>query len=1272
MHENTAVLRAEWVGIDTWGEEQKKKLLETRSLALLSVAADKELIDTNVSRIASVRQSDPDYAIRDVDRNFIKSYPKVRKRELDFLVMNPLQRLLARVSDRLAPPYTSAELAHSQHRNTRQYSENMEKLLMRRADEDEVSHFYEKFCIFVIDLAVYEKKKAKLEKSLQEKGVLEGQNPLLQAGLQLEYRNRLAGSLQAFFKPSLDGSHTGLKNLTEHWEAFRNLPQIKSYIPEWSTAQFDSAYLEAFVNLTLETTNYRPSGNSWQMDQCFENGKLHLLKTADAAAYGIASIQPYGAEEYLLGLPDEELTKLASSPNPGFRNLARGIRNNPQYFQQEVLKPSVSRVLSLWYQEFKDHLPYFIEEALRGGSPPNGFERNEWLQLRQKVNLLVKKYRVTKNEIFACNMDSYESNPSGIEASRNIALACYYLIENGHGSTIALASKSLLPEVLNESADFSHIIPEMNNRTGYDILVSTFIKRTNPQERHDIAELWGRGRDWQSHFPVVINSKTFSDDLVRFISVMGAWVDGEINFESLIEADQVVISKQNIEGYFAFLHQPPPEWNFPSIMAALRSGLCLEKMYSGDSLIERLKKLEQLAPVFFRIAKGSEDTDWARYALGTMLSPKNGELFATQIEATLAKVENKKNVAAVFTSSEFWNWADSQPQRLPQLLSTLELIADTAYEANLAITIFKFLMWKIGDTPLTSELFSSYITLFKGWPENEVTAFLEGLTKSGLISLTNPDQITQVDSYLRTFGTVYLVELYKAHSQLMAGGAPTENLIAIGVISSGKEGLKQLEEFYKRLTIGYIQSGDIKLVVSNMQNPLVFDIFAHLTRFNISQWARVGLQLDKIVQQHQETVKKRPDVTRIPEYYQPAHLMVEPIRQKADFEVTQDAKDKYLSYFSDLEWALSIKIEKWDEAINAIKSELIDLTADMSNGITKSKAPEKIKTEQTQALVGKDGHSGLLDTLGTCDSLEDLVLTIVNFADENGFAKKALLSSQQFRRLMVLKAVQINSTYAQSVHDQRPTTVSSLTTDHLDSLSGFLRAGVLDEAVRTTRIGLSKSLSFIQEKVFGTQIFAEEILRSQVKTDDLEEIGVYPSRDLRLELSGYSGDACWTRKSDIVANNPDMVGLTYVRRVNEVATIIGTCLVIEGILKNGDEAVIIRGINPRENYIRKLSAQGFFEQQVDVIEKWLKQKADLEAKKPGIWRLRGKRNKKIHIVAPPGESGALTNRPSLSEYVETTYGSRQVVAFAKSVNFNGYDITSSCRVIRTIEVGKAT
>ncbi|NUS45525.1 MAG: hypothetical protein HOQ24_17770 [Mycobacteriaceae bacterium] len=188
------------------------------------------------------------------------------------------------------------------------------------------------------------------------------------------------------------------------------------------------------------------------------------------------------------------------------------------------------------------------------------------------------------------------------------------------------------------------------------------------------------------------------------------------------------------------------------------------------------------------------------------------------------------------------------------------------------------------------------------------------------------------------------------------------------------------------------------------------------------------------------------------------------------------------------------------------------------------------------------------------------------------------------------------------------------------------------------------------QRLTSTRALEEAILRTQgvgVSSDTIP-LQFVPTRGPLLELSGHIASACWAGKYSSVAEEmPNMTGVMMVRHPEDPArtALVGAGLLIETTNPAGDKILLIRGLNPLENYINHVSIDDFYQQ----FTGWAK----------GIAEARGA---KLAIVIDGHSGGAATNRPALFGYLKTLKLTPVRVNGADT-EFNRYNVTQDAYLV---------
>jgi hypothetical protein len=143
-------------------------------------------------------------------------------------------------------------------------------------------------------------------------------------------------------------------------------------------------------------------------------------------------------------------------------------------------------------------------------------------------------------------------------------------------------------------------------------------------------------------------------------------------------------------------------------------------------------------------------------------------------------------------------------------------------------------------------------------------------------------------------------------------------------------------------------------------------------------------------------------------------------------------------------------------------------------------------------------------------------------------------------------------------------------------------------------------------------------------------------------MSGHVADACWAGKYDsIAAEYPNITTLTFVRDPGKpTERIVGSSLYIKTTnTQTGEPTIVLRGINPIENYINKVKVDDFWSSYLSYVRQITPESTPI-------------------AVVIDGKSGAGTsNRPVISDFLTATVKPTTdgvPLELAEDSTFNGY------------------
>jgi hypothetical protein len=339
------------------------------------------------------------------------------------------------------------------------------------------------------------------------------------------------------------------------------------------------------------------------------------------------------------------------------------------------------------------------------------------------------------------------------------------------------------------------------------------------------------------------------------------------------------------------------------------------------------------------------------------------------------------------------------------------------------------------------------------------------------------------------------------------------------------------------------------------------------------------------------------------------------------------------------------------------RAELVSGLAARSSELRAALSPE----EQARDSQGRRAKARLLEadrvdalqrSCAGSESPEALTLALLDFE-----RKDDALTTKHIRRLVLSKALS-QITLPQEV--QAALDSAQVSTNSVAALAEFfgdtIRNQILPQLFQSgLNTGDNKPLERRALQVFGVQALLDDVQRfSRSAAGNPETIGVYPTRGIIGELSGYLCDTCWAPLMQLLQNNPNITFLAFVANPETPsARLVGGSLLIRAQDQQGNTHWIVRGLNPRQNYATAVSASDLCEQ---LIDSYLTPQA----------RAAGVRT----IDAPnDGLGGATTNRPPIAAHFATQYLAAPALEGLRDqaeLHFNGYAIQNECRVLRQL------
>ncbi len=566
--------------------------------------------------------------------------------------------------------------------------------------------------------------------------------------------------------------------------------------------------------------------------------------------------------------------------------------------------------------------------------------------------------------------------------------------------------------------------------------------------------------------------------------------------------------------------------------------------------------------------------------------------------------------------------------------------------------------WKL--SPQDREAFShlDLRKLASGYGYKEVFQHLTQLcdgNDESLIKFSQKEDLKIYKKFTSKFGLLeeseFLTEFYK----VAQGEELSDYHRVLGIVDSGPKGIDQFVKAYEKIKDRIINNPEFDLTEAELDNPLLARFISVILHFDDSDWAQ-DINLVQYIKEIKKA-QKEGKVGPLPDGYTQEILQVKKVdkSQQNQTGVSGGAVDRFCTLADSVETGVLLSVN--NERVVDIASKIIqsilfrknNLISDSENiEFNDELSSEKIAKMQLRINEQIVMLDGLIQQLQSATSRKNLLKILLKFESVNNISQENSYTSPYIRQLVF--AIGQSKFPDHMAVGESLVYVSKPKKEEVEQLVEFMKNNLAQHIIPS--LNLSEVEQKHLKKVLNTDALEQDLGRlNELLSDKTKKIQCIPNRSILAEFSGYYGDACWTSQSNIMQNNPNMVGITFVLNPETAkAKIIGSCLLIETTV-NGEKVIIVRGLDPRQNEISKVSASSFVDEFLSYVEK--------------ICRARGIKK----ILIPFDETGATTNRPAIESVYEQMKEANdfEKVNLDEKIDFNSHDITNSCYVVREIK-----
>lgn len=475
--------------------------------------------------------------------------------------------------------------------------------------------------------------------------------------------------------------------------------------------------------------------------------------------------------------------------------------------------------------------------------------------------------------------------------------------------------------------------------------------------------------------------------------------------------------------------------------------------------------------------------------------------------------------------------------------------------------------------------------------------------------------------------------MYKTAKALLEGNIP-KDAAQLGVTTAGERGIQQLSEIFLNFERRMLnESFDPQEILNS--DLLKQHCMAHV-RYEESEWGEGDTDTFTIDIVNFMRRRANGTIRALPTYQTPSgSIQVDKISK--DSQASFKYSEQFLNRYATLQRSIRESLHLFEN--NKPLTHLSELA------------------ETKKAIVLEKLHSKLA-AQNNPKAIEDLTkrihdLTNINLRSVKDFQENFTILSQfnefhdDLRQLIFYFA--LHKHQGARLQAQEIASTDTPTFENISQMINFINHITNEETWRKYFTDPQATKSF--ERLTNVSALQEEFGRAQNQnTNGTTTLDFIPTRGLLLEFSGQIGDACWATKYKSISEKfPNFSSMTIVQnRGNKHERLAGASLLIETTAKDGTPLLVIRGLNPLENVINRLSVRDFVEKTVA----YLKQLAE-------------KDGRKLAIIIDDHVSGSCTNRPVLFDYLNNLRPTltHTELESRKDTKFNGYNITQDAFLI---------
>lgn len=498
------------------------------------------------------------------------------------------------------------------------------------------------------------------------------------------------------------------------------------------------------------------------------------------------------------------------------------------------------------------------------------------------------------------------------------------------------------------------------------------------------------------------------------------------------------------------------------------------------------------------------------------------------------------------------------------------------------------------------------------------------------------------------FGTVGVAGTRIANMILNAE-APTDYMKSLGITETGQAGIDQMKQQVSEF-LAEFQAGDISPERAHQleKSAILREALMNVTGYREGTWGSSGgNELRQKISYYNRAVEDGRIAPLKPGYAASTTYELTTVKAKKERATwTQDATERYQLLYSDMQRAARMAgqqggIRRAMEDLRQAIDGVADGLASQLEAIDADDPKAEFKRQNLEQRLGK--LTAYLQQVDNNEWVDDSRFVLESPADATRAFSELYPHKElhgQLRRLVFAWAMRKEPVHAEIARDLS----LEPTLDSMSNMREFIEHIVNQETYGNYFSTKKQAEQFKQMN--STKALEEAMQRHQQLADrtGTTKLQFIPTRGLLMEMSGQIADACWADQYQSIAETlPNFTAVIMKARPGQAnERVVGAGMLIETKdTTTGEKVLLMRGLNPTENYIHKVDVGDFYQAATDYV----RQQAQAIGAKPAI-------------VIDNHTGGAATTRPTLFGYMSAERRELQRIPVPfKDTEFNGYNVS---------------